>query len=130
RATDELFCERKPEARAFHACRSDLFANPASLLLVLRPGERPATQGRIERVSKSAVDRIRRVRQIVERLDRKLPSMAHREAMDERVRLLDILEIPPAFHVRLPGEDPEIADDDVRDLGMLGDVSDAIAPAH
>ena len=59
------------------------------------------------------MDGARRFAQPVQRLLGGCPRLAGLERVDERVRRLDIVEVPHPFHVALPGEYPEVADEDV-----------------
>ena len=53
--------------------------------------------------------------EIVQRLLSYTPAIQLIEAMHARIRWLNILKIANAFHVRLAGENPQVADEDVFD---------------
>ena len=71
--------------------------------------------------------------EIVQRLLRYTPSIQLIEAVDPRIRRLNILQVADAFHVRLSGENPKVADKNIFDHNgccARGPKLDCVRAAH
>ena len=67
------------------------------------------------------MDRVGRINEPVQRLLRARPLAVHAQQPHLVVRFRDIDQIAISFHVRLSGENPEVADEEVLRLAREGE---------
>ena len=72
------------------------------------------------------MNRIRRIDEPVQRLFCHCPATVHAQKHHSGTRRRDVDQVADALHVRLAGEDPEVADEDIAD----GDRVDLVAHLH